>query len=235
MQSRTLLIAAASVLLAILGIWLWVLAPSVANGLSLTFACLILLYLYVVRLVVPHVKTNKFKLQFSIFDLSALVLATGLLVAHRRAPDAVAALIAWPCTSLMFVLHSKSSSTRPVATRRILFRAHAGFFVLAMVFSALVSFWLTTQWPYYADRPFEPPIFTFMLAPAVFLMMAIQADLAVNFLHPSLVAGILVSIAVALATAAITSWATCDATRKLSARAESSVQRDAKHRGRKNG
>lgn len=227
-----LLAGIAVVLLGILGIWFWVWAPSVAKTLSLTSACLLLVYLYVVRFVTPLLKTNK--LQFSVFDLCALVLALVLLVAHRRAPDAFIAMGIWPCTSLMFCLR-RVVGTFVTGTHRTLFWAHASFFVLAMIFSAMFAFWLNAQWPIPYNQPVEIPVYVFLFAPAVLTMMTIQADLAVDYAHPSLLLGILVSVVVASVAATITSWATIALANRLSSLSGSPVERVSERGSRTNG
>lgn len=178
--------------------------PALTEALALTFACALLLYLYLWRFVVPLVKTNR--LQYSLFALCGIIEAIGVLVAYRRSPDGLVALGLWPCTLLMFRLRPDGG---PFAsgTRRTLFWAHLTYFVLAMLFSALLLSWLTSQWPHSRNYPFEPPVFVFLWVPAVLTMMFLQQDLAVNFKHPSLFAGIVVSIAVVSFAATLTSWA----------------------------
>ena len=200
-RNRTTLTVLALVVFAIAGIW----SSTLSSALALTCAAALVLYLYLVRLVVPLVKTQR--LQSSMFDLCAIVVAFVLLVAHRRAPDALVALGLWPCTLLTF-------HVRPVdgpklsGMRRTLFWANLNYLVLAMLCSMFFSLWITWQWPFHQDRLVEPPVWEFMLAPAVLTMMTIQQDLDVDFLHPSLIIGVLVSIATAAFVATITSWAT---------------------------
>lgn len=207
-RNRTFLTILALVAFAIANIW----SSTLSNALALTFAFVLVLYLYLVRLVVPLVKTQR--LQCSMFDLCAIVVAFVLLVAHRRAPDALAALGLWPCTLLTFHVRPVDGPKSP-GMRRTLFWANLNYLVLAMLYSVFFSLWLTWQWPFYHDRPVEPPVLVFMFAPAVLTMMTVQQDLDVNYLHPSLFIGVLVSIATAAVVATITSWATSAAAFRL--------------------
>ena len=225
-RNRTTITILALVVFAITSIW----SSSLSSALALTSAAVLVLYLYLVRLVVPLVKTQR--LQSSMFDLYAVVVSFVLLVAHRRAPDALVALGLWPCTLLTFHVRPVDGP-KSLGMRRTLFWANLNYLVLAMLYSGFFSLWLTWQWPFYQDRRVEPPVLVFMLTPAVLTMMTIQQDLDVNFLHPSLFVGVLVSIATAAFVATITSWATSVAAFKLCHR--SSVSLAAENGGRTNG
>ena len=202
LRNTSLLAGLAVVALAIFGLWLWVWNPTLAKGLALAFAWGLLVYLYLTRLVVPLVQTGRW--QYSTLDLLGLVVAFAFLAANRRSLDGLVALGLWPWTVLAFRWRSVDGQGAS-GIRRTLFWAHSTYFALAMLFSALVLHWLTSQWPIHYQRPLEPPVFVFLLLPAVLMMMTLQQDLAVNFLHPSLVAGIVVSVCTAALVAILTS------------------------------
>ena len=182
-----------------LGLWVWAWSPVLANGLALTFACGFLVYLYILRFVAAFVETRRW--HYSTFDLMALVVAFTVLAANRHSADGLVALGLWPWTMLVFHCRTVNGREAP-SVRRTLFWAHSTYLGLAMLFTALLTHWLTTQWP----RPFEPPVFVFLLVPAFAVMMTFQQSLTVNFVHPSLAAGIVVSICTAALVATLTSW-----------------------------
>jgi hypothetical protein len=190
------------VALVILSLWVWSWSPILAKALALTFACSVLAYLYVARLVAPLIRTRRW--QYSLFDLCLLVLAFILLAANRRSPDGLVALGLWPWTVILFRVRPVDGPG--VSARRTLFWAHSTYLVLAMVFSLLFSHWLASQWPIHYDRAVEPPICLLLVWPAILVMMHLQQDLAVKLLHPSLLSGILVLIGTAVLIATLTSW-----------------------------